>query len=139
MAAGLPVIALNATGIREVVNPSNGVLLPAATAPEDFADALGQLAGDRGRREQLCAGASETAQQFSIGRSAARMIAFYEETVRSTRARRADNDLHPWTALLKRVGLEWDLLSVRTQTLASAMFRETKEKAPEPITAAAGR
>jgi hypothetical protein len=31
--------------------------------------------------------------------------------------------------LLQRVGLEWDLLSTRTQTVASAVFGETPAKA----------
>lgn len=145
MAARLPVVALDATGIREVVGPRNGILLTANAAPEEFTSALETLARDPNRLAALAAGAAKTAQAFSITRSAASVLAFYQEARQATRARRLENDLHPWTALLKRLGLEWDLLSARTQTLAAAVFGETKEKAGDekpqttPAPVAAGR
>src|SRR5688572_25614883 len=128
MAAGAPVVALNASGVREVVRDgSNGFLLPAAAPAEAFADALARCAQPN-RRQALSAGAQETAAEFSQERSARRALAFYEETRRATRARRLLNHLSPWAALLKRVGLEWDLLSSRTQTVAAAVFGEADEK-----------
>jgi glycosyltransferase involved in cell wall biosynthesis len=135
MAAHLPVVALNATGVREVVGTHNGILLPTAASTGDFATALQTLATDAGRRAQLSLEALETAREFSQERSASRVIAFYEEIRRATRARRLDNDLHPWSGLLKRVGLEWDLFAAHTQTIASAVFGESKERTreqPEP-------
>ncbi len=130
MAAGLPVVALDAPGVCEVVRDgSNGRLLPQDTPPAAFAQALGRLVDDPGQREELAAGARATAQEFSRERSAARMLGFYDEVRRATRARRLMLHLHPWTALLKRLGLEWDLLSSRTQTVAAAVLGEEKEKA----------
>jgi 1,2-diacylglycerol 3-alpha-glucosyltransferase len=130
MAAGRPVVALNAPGVREVVHDGeNGLLLPTNTSAEEFASALGQLAADQARREEFGAGATRTAAEFSRERCAARALAFYEETRRATRRRRLFNELHPWTALLQRVGLEWDLLSARTQTLAAAVMKPAEEKA----------
>jgi glycosyltransferase involved in cell wall biosynthesis len=127
MAAGMPVVALNASGVREVVRDgANGYLLPADAPPEAFADALARcLQG--GNRDKLGAGAHDTAAEFSRERSARRALAFYEEARRATRARRLLNHLSPWAALLKRVGLEWDLLSSRTQTVAAAVFGESDE------------
>ena len=43
----------------------------------------------------------------------------------TTRRRRLINELNPWQALVQRLGLEWDLLSTRTQTIASAVFGES--------------
>jgi glycosyltransferase involved in cell wall biosynthesis len=128
MAARLPVVALNAPGVREIVSTHNGVLLPAAASPADFSAALDELARNPAHRQDLTMGATESAAEFSQERNASRVLAFYEETIRATRDRRVENDLHPWTAMLKRVGLEWDLLATRTQTLAAAVFGETKEK-----------
>ncbi len=130
MAAGLPVVALNAPGVREVVRSDNGILLPAHATVSDFADALASLAMDPARREERSRAATETATEFSRERSASRVLAFYDEMRRATRGRRLEHDLHPWSALLKRLGLEWDILAAHTQTLASAMFGEPKEKAP---------
>jgi len=131
MAARLPVVALDAPGVREVVAPHNGALLGANALPTDFADAISALARDPAHRQDLALGAAGTAREFSRERSASRVLAFYEETIRATRGRRVENDLHPWMAMLKRVGLEWDLLSGRTQTLAAAVFGEPKEKSLE--------
>jgi 1,2-diacylglycerol 3-alpha-glucosyltransferase len=128
MAAGVPVVALNASGVREVVSDEkNGFLLPAKATAEAFADALARsLTGER--REKLSRGAHATAAEFSREQSARRALAFYEETRRATRARRLLHHLSPWAALVQRVGLEWDLLSSRTQTVAAAVFGEGEEK-----------
>ena len=129
MAAGRPVVALNASGVREVVRgDDNGFLLPADTSAADFARALARCE-DRGLRERLGRGASATAQLFSREQSARRALAFYEETRRATRARRLLHHLHPWTALVQRLGLEWDLFSTRTQSVAAAVFGEPSAKA----------
>jgi 1,2-diacylglycerol 3-alpha-glucosyltransferase len=125
MSAGLPVVALNAPGVCEVVRDEiNGRLLEADTTVAGFARALGRLVDDASRREELAAGARRTAQEFSRERFAARMLGFYDEVCRNTRARRLRLHLHPWTALLTRIGLEWDLLSTRTQTVAAAVLGE---------------
>jgi glycosyltransferase involved in cell wall biosynthesis len=126
MAAGVPVVALNASGVREVVrDDANGFLLPAEATPEQFAEALGRLAGDATLRARLSAGATASAQEYSRERSAQRALAFYEEIRKATRARRLMNHLHPWSALVSRLGLEWDLLSTRTQSVAAAVFGES--------------
>lgn len=132
MAAGLPVVALNASGVREVVrDEDNGFLLPAGASAEDFAQALAKISDDVDLRKRMSAAAQRTAGNFSREQSALRALAFYDETRRATRARRLLHQLSPWTALLKRVGLEWDLLSTRTQTVAHAVFGE----APPPAKA----
>jgi glycosyltransferase involved in cell wall biosynthesis len=128
MAAGVPVVALNASGVREVVvDGKNGFLLPANATAEDFAQALGRSAKPE-LLEKFREGAKETAKQFSREQSARRALAFYEEARRATRARRLLHHLSPWTAMLQRLGLEWDLLSTRTQTVASAVFGENESK-----------
>jgi len=125
MAAGLPVVALDASGVREVVRDGeNGFLLAADATPAEFAHALGKISGDRGLRDRFSNAAQRTAQGFSCEQSARHALAFYEETRRATRARRLMNQLSPWSALVKRLGLEWDLLSTRTQTVAHAVFAE---------------
>jgi 1,2-diacylglycerol 3-alpha-glucosyltransferase len=130
MAAGLPVVALNAPGVREVVrDETNGFLLPTRAPTQEFATALDKLRAEPALREKFSHGASETAKQFSRGHCAARMIAFYEETRRATRRRRLFNDLHPWAALLQRLGLEWDLLAAKTQTIVDAMGAGAESKA----------
>lgn len=131
MAAGLPVVALNASGVREVVRDGeNGFLLPGDASVETFTQALAKVGVDAELRKKLSEAATRTAQDFSREKSAQRALAFYEETRKATRARRLLNQLSPWTALLKRLGLEWDLLATRTQTVAHAVFGETEAETP---------
>lgn len=128
MAAGVPVVALDASGVREVVRDgANGLLLPASASTTDFAGALDRCA-DPGVRRHFSAGAQQTAARFSREQSARRALAFYDEIRRATRARRLLHHLDPWSALLQRLGLEWDLLSTRTQTVAAAVLGENNEK-----------
>jgi hypothetical protein len=128
MAAGVPVVALNASGVREVVqDETNGYLLAANASAETFTRALAKCSAQE-QRSRLSAGAQETAAQFSREQSAKKALSFYDETRRATRARRLLNHLSPWAALVKRVGLEWDLLATRTQTVAAAVFGEGDEK-----------
>jgi 1,2-diacylglycerol 3-alpha-glucosyltransferase len=129
MAAGLPVVALNASGVREVVRDAqNGFMLPSDTPPEKFAEAIAQIAKDRELWRTLGNNAQATAGRFSREQCAARVIAFYEEIRRATRRRRLINDLHPWQAFVQRLGLEWDLLATRTSTIANAVFGESDTK-----------
>jgi glycosyltransferase involved in cell wall biosynthesis len=96
MAAGLPVVALNASGVREVVrDEDNGFLLPAAAPAEDFAQAIAKISDDGDLRARLSAAAQRTAGNFSREQSARRALAFYDETRRATRARRLLHQLSP--------------------------------------------
>lgn len=129
MAAGLPVVALNASGVREVVSDGeNGFLLPTGAKVAVFAKALGKVAMDAKLRGKFSAGAKKTAQLFSRERSAEKALEFYTEIRGATRRKRLINDLHPWQAFVQRLGLEWDLIATRTSTIASAVFGDSTAK-----------
>ncbi|MBL9213118.1 MAG: glycosyltransferase [Opitutaceae bacterium] len=129
MAAGCPVVALDASGVREVVaDGKNGVLLPAGASPARFAAALAACARPD-TRARLGRQARVTATRFSREESARQALEFYAETRRATRARRLRDHFHPWSAMLKRVGLEWDLLAMHTQSVANAMLGDRDRKA----------
>jgi len=71
MAAGVPVVAIDAPGAREVVRDGvNGRLLPSQNA-RSFTQALEWFAA-REHPERLQQAARETAEKFSMGRCAAR-------------------------------------------------------------------
>lgn len=130
MAAGLPVVALNASGVREVVRDgANGYMLPARASAAEFAKALGKLQASTARRRAFSREAQATAELFSRERSAKRALDFYLEIRKATRRERLTNELNPWNAFLERVNLEWDLFSTRTQAVATAVFGEKEAKA----------
>ncbi|HEY8990907.1 MAG TPA: glycosyltransferase [Luteolibacter sp.] len=122
MAAGRPVVALNASGVREVVrHKRNGFLLRAHTPAKTFARQLARLHADSKLRRTFSAEARRTAEKFSREHCAGLALAFYEEIRKSTRRKRLLLQQHPWRALQERLGVEWNLLSKKVQVIAQAV------------------
>jgi len=114
MAAGLPVVGLDAPGVREVVRDRQNGRLVAEPSPDVFAEALGWVhdclaAGE----ESLVASARETAEAFSMARSAAAAIACYRELRRSSGAERAEQD-DLWDQVRNRIRAELEILGSLT-------------------------
>ena len=130
MAAGLPVVSLNASGVREVMRDgANGFMLPTRATPQRFAAELGRLAGSASLLRACEREARVTADLFSKEHSAQHALEFYEEVRRATRRERLETALSPWGGFLQRLGLEWDLLATRTQTIAQAVLGDSEAKA----------
>ncbi|MBW6502801.1 glycosyltransferase [bacterium] len=110
MAAGVPVVALDAPGAREVVRDGeNGRLVPDLDA-EAFREALRWVAErDPGERRRLVEAAGTTAREFSMPRSAAKLLALYQ-TLIGTRREPREIDASSWTSARKLIGKEWEIL-----------------------------
>jgi Glycosyltransferase len=122
MAAGCPVVALNASGVREVVRDGvNGFMLPKNAGAGRFANALERLYRDRARRKEFSAGARKTAELFSKERCAGLALEFYEDVRRMTRKERMMVERSPWGTLLERIQVEWNLLAEKAQAVAEAV------------------
>ena len=114
MAAGVPVVAIDAPGVREVVQDGiNGRLLPAENLV-DFIAALAWTTGP-GKRGELQLGISETARNYSIEATGRKLLDVYTGLCR-TRSR-AESSHGAWAAARRRLQEEWTLLSHRAQTL----------------------
>jgi glycosyltransferase involved in cell wall biosynthesis len=132
MAAGLPVVALDASGAREVVqNEQNGFLLPGDTTPAVFAEKLAQLHKEDALREAFIAKARATAELFSQGRCAELALTFYADIQRSTRRQRLLNEASPWGTLLHRMSVEWELLAGKAAVVAQAVTGDRESTAIE--------
>jgi glycosyltransferase involved in cell wall biosynthesis len=80
MLSGIPIVASRVDGLVEVIGDT-GRLIP-AEAPHLLADAVIEMASDRGRREDLAARASERARRlFHRDRMAAQTAAVYESLI----------------------------------------------------------
>jgi 1,2-diacylglycerol 3-alpha-glucosyltransferase len=134
MAAGLPVVALDASGVREVVrNDQNGFMLPADASEESFAECLEKIHSDLELRKRFKAGARRTARKFSKERSAAKALKFYEKVRAKTRPQRREERESAWAALTKRLEVEWRLISDKAGAVMNAIFSdEPEEKNREP-------
>ncbi|MEZ4600908.1 MAG: glycosyltransferase [Syntrophotaleaceae bacterium] len=120
MGAGVPVVALDGPGVRDIVRDGrNGRLLPEEEiAP--FAEALEwvlNLADDCLR--QLMQEIAETAQAFSMDGSAAKMLDLYRELVENGPRQEALNG--PLTALRQRFEEEWKILHNFANAIGGAM------------------
>lgn len=130
MAAGLPVVALDATGVREVVrHNSNGYLLPESASAKRFATYLDRLYKNRERWRALVAEARATAELFSRQRCADQALGFYGDILRATRRDRLINGLSPWGILLERLSVEWNLLAEKAQAVVQAVAAVSEQKA----------
>lgn len=122
MAAGRPVVALNASGVREVMRDGkNGFMLEKTVSPRRFAAQLARLHRDGELRRAFGEEARRTAELFSRERSADLALRFYEDIRRETRRDRLMIERSPWGTMLERIGVEWNLLAEKAQAVAEAM------------------
>jgi glycosyltransferase involved in cell wall biosynthesis len=110
MAAGLPVVALDASGAREVVRDGhNGRLLREET-PAAFGAALEWVHGrSEAQRRALVQAARDTAEAFSLERSADAAL----ECFRRLHARsdaEAESEERLWEQVMGRIRAEWEIL-----------------------------
>jgi glycosyltransferase involved in cell wall biosynthesis len=109
MAAGLPVVALDAPGAREVVrDQKNGRLLQEAT-PAAFCAALQWAAGlPPESMRDLRQDALDTAEAFSMPRSADKALACYAALKPGTLESGEDDSA--WEEVMTAISTEWDIL-----------------------------
>jgi len=110
MAAGLPVVALDAPGVREVVKDGyNGRLLPEAT-PAAFSGALQWVADlPPEQRRALQQAALDTAEVFSMPRSVEKALASFE-ALRIRSSAELGSDVNGWGEIKTFLKTEWDIL-----------------------------
>lgn len=110
MAASLPVVALDANGVREVVlDKTNGRLLFQDSIKE-FADALQEInALSKEKMQRLKINARNTAENFSIQMSAKKSIACYQQILSQNHVTHNydDESLNQVLALIKA---EWEII-----------------------------
>lgn len=110
MAAGLPVVALDANGVREVISDyRNGRLLHEESI-KVFVSALQWMAGLPAEQvRELERAAHETAEAFSMSRSAEQALACYTKLRDRISADRSEQEEH-WRHLLDLTKVEWEIL-----------------------------
>jgi glycosyltransferase involved in cell wall biosynthesis len=121
MAAGLPVVALDAPGVREVVKDRhNGCLLQDAT-PAAFSAALQWVAKlSPNSRRSLRKAALETAEAFSISRTADKTLTSYA-SAKSESPAGASDDERDWEDVFSWIETEWEILKSFAGAWGAAM------------------
>jgi len=124
MAAGNPVIALDASGTREVVtDQENGRLLNRDASEEVFAEAILEVARDAETRKSWQQNCFKTAQQFSRRTSARKLVGLYQKAIqdKTSGSSTVQLDFGPLNGLIERIKFEWDLLSEKTDAAVNAL------------------
>lgn len=122
MAASTPVVALDGSGVRDIVrNDENGWLLKTEdTAP--FSEALERFARlDQSARRSMCRHARQTADEYSMEKCCKRVLDLYQRLLGETPGSR---DEDPWTVAMERIKAEWDLLSNLAGSIRRAVSGE---------------
>ena len=130
MAAGLPVVALDAPGAREVVvDGRNGRLVQ----DEDiaaFSAALGRIhALDADATGALIEAARETAAAYSMSSCAERALGHFEALLEHTLGQ-FDDDERKWESIMARIKAEWQIIRSLTQAGEDALAERNPPVAP---------
>lgn len=123
MAAETPVIALDASGSREVVQDGrNGRLLPADTSAEVFGRTMLNLLDDPETLAGMRKHALKTARSLSREACAGRLEDLYQSVLAGEvrGANPHEYSLDPWETLLGALTAEWELLSGKTSAAVSS-------------------
>jgi glycosyltransferase involved in cell wall biosynthesis len=124
MTAGLPVVAIDAPGAREVVRDlNNGRLLQDETS-EAFASALQWLASrPEAQVQALKQSARDTAAAFSLPNTADKALSCYE-SLRSKRRDTSSSEYNEWENLLSLIKAEWSIIKSVTRAGDAAVNGE---------------
>lgn len=109
MAAGLPVVALDAPGAREALRDGKNGRLVSKQSQEDFAQALSWCL-DRSPEEfeRLKNGARQTAEHYSIETLAQRTVGIYESL--QPKSYMLSEEKHSvWSGIMHRIRTEWEM------------------------------
>lgn len=109
MAAGKPVVAIDAPGVREVVRDrDNGRLIDSQDA-DAFAEALREIAqASPEQRRAYSKAARATAAEFSMQKSARGLVEVYAKVL--DREPRGAKDDSSWTQAIEEIKAEWGLI-----------------------------
>jgi len=124
MTAGVPVVAIDAPGVREVVRDGlNGRLLPNEDL-EGFTKALLALLDmNESKRATMCTAARRTARCFSLDRCAERLLAVYEELITRKAKSRLPED-SPWSQAVRMLEIEWELWRQRAEAAVKSVTED---------------
>jgi 1,2-diacylglycerol 3-alpha-glucosyltransferase len=136
MASGKPVVALDASGAREVVvDGMNGRLLPGEAKEEEFARALNAfLEQTHAGRKEVEMAARRTAADFSRERCAARLAELYASVCREQdRQKPPETAFTAWDDLRRAVRVEWELISRKASAVVHAVKKNENRSDAERL------
>lgn len=120
LAAGTPVIAIDAPGARDVVCDSTNGRLVQENDESQFIDALSWHFGlEKEEKDRLRQNARNAAQDYSHDNCVKKLIAVYQKI-----KAREEQDQTEWRHIMNRIKTEWDLLKNVTEASENALLEK---------------
>ena len=130
MAAGTPVIALDAPGVREVVADTENGRLLYSDSIKQFVDAIHWFFSlPPAKKKGLHQRALQTADKFSMPRSAASALAYYVKVQANGFAADKEKHCSTWQAMQRLIKIEWHIMKNIIDAADAALSAETEFKA----------
>ena len=129
MAAGIPVVALDASGVREVVaDRENGRLLEHDAEQNRFAWETLKILSDEQCLDHFRTNAFKTGKVFDRKECAKLLYDLYETTIEEKPPGIKRSHLEPWEAILMAIQTEWDLFAEKAKAMARVVWKNGKGK-----------
>ncbi len=130
MAAGVPVVALDAPGVREVVKDGYNGRLVFEENQANFSEAIFWcLKQSSGEFVQMQKNSLATTKEFAIDLCAHRLLKVYQDVSRKEHAW-SDHENTAWDSLSDRLRNEWDMFKNMMHAGGAAMDPDVSEKPP---------
>lgn len=127
MAAGSPVVALDGTGVREIVKDGeNGILLSAHACEGEFAMAILRLIRDPMLSYSYSIKAREVAKKYDLNQCVNLMLAMYQDLIEKNHHGGADHASR-WDRVLSGIEIEWELMTAKLSAAAAMVENQAKE------------
>ncbi len=134
MAAGKPVIALDAPGAREVVrNQKNGLLLNSDSSQSTFSSAVREAITNPEKLKKWHRSTRETAQAFSRQVCADKLYRVYQSALTQAESRSfaEPEEMDPWDSFLLAIQTEWELIAQKAETVIETIKKIGEAEAKE--------
>jgi glycosyltransferase involved in cell wall biosynthesis len=128
MAAEIPVVALDASGVREVVRDgSNGYIL-FKQDEQAFSEALSRLCNiQMDARKKFVKEAKKTAEDFSVNTCVSKLLSVYKKLQKES-VSEYKRDESVWKKSIEQIKTEWELLSNLTSAVGDAIQKDNIKK-----------
>jgi len=131
MAAGLPVVALDAPGVRDVVRDRYNGRLIQIESTQAFALALGWvLELPAAQRRALSGAALKTAREFSLERTADKALAHYQALLSQAPANKSEEDA-AWERVINLIKAQWEITRGMAEAAGAALRSAEPPVAPD--------
>ncbi len=131
MTAGVPVVAVNAPGAREVVRDGHNGRLLATDDEEAFAAAIRWCAERSSpQRSVLADAAHRTAANFAMPRCVEKLIDVYQQVTDEQRTPHPRDDSQ-WAALVRLIGEQWNIINGVVAAVGDSLFGSENDEDEE--------